>query len=99
MTVGRDRKESTVANLKPVESTDDRGDSLHEELLRLRAWMAAEARTRRSLARTADSGVLSLEYLQCEILRLDRRIAQLEQPAETAGPSVLPAQKASLRAA
>ena len=77
-----------------VESTEEGWDNLHEELLRLRAWVAAEVRLRCSLARSADPEVLSLGYLQSELLRLDRRIAQLEQAAEPAGQSDLAALRA-----
>jgi hypothetical protein len=67
-----------VAYAEPVVSTEEGWDSLHEELLRLREWVAAEALALRDPARSADSGALSFRYLQCEIARLDRRLAQLE---------------------
>ncbi len=72
-----------------TEATEEGFESLLDELVKLRAWMAAEARERHSRARSADPGVLSFEYLQCEIARLDRRIAQLEQAAEPVDASGL----------
>lgn len=59
--------------------TEEGWDSLHEELLRLREWVAAEADARRELAHSAEPGSLTSDYLQSGIAPLDRRIARLEE--------------------
>jgi hypothetical protein len=77
----------TVAFRERVLVKEEGWDSLHEELLRLREWVAAEARARGNLARSADPEGLSSEYLQGEIVHLDRPVARLDEAAEATGPS------------